>query len=810
MKMLRKLEPLIYIAAFFAITYVYFSPLFQGKTLPQSDITQWKYMNQDAVDEKERSGETPLWNSRMFGGMPAYQITGVKYYSPLRTLMLFNQYPSPANRILYGLIGAFIMFLCFGLNSRLAFVGSLVYAFSTYNLILLEAGHVTKANAIGLAPLVIGGVALLWRKKYILGLGVTGLGMGLQVFANHLQITYYLGIIIIAWFITKFVMAIKEKTLAEFFKVASLAAVGALLGIGANSVNLLLTQEYMKETIRGKSELTITPDKSEKEEISGGLDRDYAFQWSQGLEDLPTFIIPNFAGGGSSTYFGTKSNTYEALKRQGNPQARQIAERYPLAYWGSLPFTSGPEYYGAIIMFLFVMGFYISKGKEKWMFLVLFVLSMFMSMGKNFGLLNNLLFDYLPLYNKFRSVNMSLVIAQIITPLFAILTLHKLLKGKLSAEVIKHGALRSLYITGGFCVFVLIAAGMFDPSSSSDEQLGALVDDVKADRIALMRMDAFRSLVFIGVAFGLIWFWLREKISAQTLFWVLAVAAVVDLWAVDKRYLNNKNFVRSQAYEQNFQPNNADLQILEDTTNFRVFDGTVNAFNNARVCYFHRSVGGYHAAKLRRFQDVIEFHIMNNNMRIMNMLNAKYIIQTSGENGPPVANLNPNALGSVWLVDQYRMVDNPDQEILALKDFEPAREAIIDRRYADQLKGLEIAEDSNARIDLTFFSSDTLRYEYNTSSEQLAVFSEIYYNSNKGWQAYIDGEKVDHFRCNYILRGMRIPQGKGEITFIFEPQSYEVGKQIAGITSYAVYVLLIAGILWNLRFLVKRKESKTE
>ena len=810
MKNFQKFEILIYVASFFALTYLYFSPLFQGKSLPQSDITQWKFAHQEAKQEVDENGVSPLWNSRMFGGMPGYQISGVRYSQPIGKLAGLNKLPSPANRILFGLIGAFVMFLSFGLNARLAFVGSIVYAFSTYNIILLEAGHVTKANAIGLAPLVIGGVALLWRRKYLLGAGLTGVGMSLQIWANHLQITYYLGLIMIAWFVVRFIMAVNDKSYKEFFKVALIAAVSAGLGIATNSVNLLLTQEYMKETIRGKTELTIAPDLKTKEDISSGLDRDYAFQWSQGVEDLPTFIIPNFAGGGSSTYFGTKSETYEALKKQGNPQARQIAEQYPLAYWGSLPFTSGPEYYGAIVMFLFCMGFFLMKGKEKWVFLVLFVLSLFMSLGKNFGLLNNFLFDYLPLYNKFRSVNMSLVIAQIVAPLFAFISLNELFKKHHKKEAVKNALLKAFYISGGFCVFILLTAGMYDPSSSNDQQLGSLVDAVKSDRIKLIRIDAFRSLVFISLAFGSFWFWLQGKIKDTAVFWLVALAAVIDIWSVDKRYLNNDNFVQTQSYEQAFQPTEADLQILQDSSNFRVFDGTVNAFNNARVCYFHRSVGGYHAAKLRRFQDVIEFHIMKNNMRIMNMLNAKYIIQQAGENGPVVANPNPNALGNAWFVNEFKMVNNADEEILALNDFNPATEAIVDKRYADQIGDLTIQQDSNASIELTYFSPDTLRYRYRANTDQLAVFSEIYYNSGKGWQAYINGEKAEHFRCNYILRGMKLPAGEAEITFIFEPASYAMGTKIAGISSIAVIILLASGIAWSLLNLLRGKEAEKE
>lgn len=801
------IEVVIGLVLIFVVTYIFFSPAFSGKTLPQGDITQYTYSAKEAVDYRSSNGETPLWNSRMFGGMPGYQITGVNYTVPLFQLIGFTNLPHPAGLLFKLLVFSFVMFLCFGLRPLLAALGSLVYSFSSYNLILVEAGHNTKVEAIAYAAIVLGGLALLWRRKYVLGTALTALGMALQVGANHLQITYYLGLIIVAWFISELVRAIREKSWKPFILTASLALAAALIGIASNSVNLLLTQEYMTETIRGKTELTITPDNKPKEDITGGLDRDYAFQWSQGLGDVFTFIVPNIVGGGSSTYVGTKSETYEALKRQGNPQARQIAESYPITYWGALPFTSGPEYFGALVVFLFVLGFFMMKGPYKWWFLVVFALSLLMSMGKNFGLLNNLLFDYFPLYNKFRSVNMAQVMAQIVAPIFAMMALHELFKEKQAMDVVKNALLKALYITGGFCLFVLVLGGTFDPSSENDSQLGGLVDAVKSDRIKLMRMDALRSLAFIAVGFLTLWYWLKGKLKKDYALGIIAFASFIDLWTVDRRFIDAKSFVKPNDYQQAFQPTPADLQILQDKSNYRVFDGTANAFNSARASYFHRSVGGYHAAKLRRVQDVIEFHIVNNNMNIMNMLNTKYIIQNGQEGQPPVVSQNPGALGNAWFVNSYRMVNNADEEILALKDFNPANEAIVDKRFDEQIKGLSIVPDSNASIELSYFSPDTMKYSYQTGSEQLAVFSEIYYNSSKGWQAYLNGEKVDHLRCNYLLRGMKLPAGKGEITFVFEPQNYARGKQIAGISSILVFALLGIGIIMALKDWFSRKNS---
>lgn len=811
MSLIKKFLPHIsLIVAFFAITYLYFSPVFQGKAFPQGDTTQWKFSAQEANEYRAEHGKTPFWNSRMFGGMPGYQVTQVEGNNHVKKLVSWIAIPHPANKFFYLMVFSFIMLLAFGVNPWLAGIGAIAYAFSSYNLILLEAGHNTKVNAIAFAPIVIAGVALLFRQKYLLGTTLTAVGMALQIGANHIQITYYLGLILAVWFVSELIFAIKQNNLKPYLLAAGLAIIGACLGLASNSVNLLLTQEYSEETIRGKSELTITPDGLEKE-VSGGLDPAYAFAWSQGLEDVFTFYIPNIAGGGSGTYFGKESETYEDLKRQGHPQARQLAQNYPFAYWGSLPFTSGPEYFGAIVIFLFVLGMFTLSARYKWWALSVFILSFIMSMGDNFSLINDLLFDYLPLYNKFRSVNMAQVIAQIITPLLAIIGLQQFIRSDRSKEEKKKILLRSFYVVGGFAVFVILISYAIEPTRPQDDQFQGILDAIIADRKTLMRQDAFRSLIFVALSFGALFYFLKEKIKKETVFVVLGVLILVDLWMVDVRYLDHDAFVKPRKAQQTFEPSAVDHQILQDKTNFRVFDGRANAFNNARASYFHRSVGGYHAAKLRRFQDVVDFHIVNNNNKILDMLNTKYYIQKD-KSGKEFVQRNPNATGNAWFVEEINYVENPDKEILALTDFNPQTEAIVDQRYKDHLAGIPTRSsvDSSASIQLTYFSPDTLAYASNNTKEQLAVFSEIYYNSGKGWQAYLDNKKVDHIRVNYILRGMSIPSGKHKITFIFEPESYYTGLAMANTSGVIIYLLVAVSLGFYVFKFLKSNRNEPE
>lgn len=795
----KYLQYIIPIGIFALLTFVYMAPAFNGKVVRQGDIQQYSGASKEIMDYKAKDGKGPLWTNSMFGGMPSYQISYEppnNYAKYLRDISIFRH---PVNMLFIGMVFAFLLLLTFGVNPWIAAIGGVAYAFTSYNVILIEAGHNTKLYAIAYAPLLLAGLNLLLTKRYLLGAGVTAAAMALQLQANHFQITYYLALIIGMWMVAELIVAIKNKTLKPFLIAAAIFGGASLIGLGTNAVSLLLTEEYSKETIRGKSELTTLPDTTAKKVASSGLDIEYAFDWSQGLEDLPTILIPNFAGGGSGTELGNGDATKKLLQQMAqsqDPQQAQQGQYYlsqkinPWAYWGSLPFTSGPVYFGALVLFLFAAGMFYSKNPTKWWWFAAVVLSLMLSLGKNLMWFNSILFHYLPMYNKFRSVNMSLVIGQIAVAIFAIISLNELLKENADKVRVKKSLLRALYVLGGFCVLMILYSGgaeLGDPTKAPAEAL--------QDRASYIRMDALRSLFFMGAGFAAFWYYLKGKLTPNYIIAIVGILVLVDLWSVDRRYLNDKSWEKAKAYESaNTTPSEADLQILKDKSYYRVYDASQNPFTSAKASYFHHSIGGYHAAKLRRFQEVVEWYIAKNNMEVLNMLNAKYFIQQDQQTGKLVAAQNPDAYGNVWFVKDYKIMENANQEIKTLGKINPRNTAIIDKRFTDQLKGVSITYDSSNAITFDTYHPDKLTYSSNTKTPQVAVFSEMYYNDKKGWNAYIDGKKVSHFRCDYILRGMVIPAGTHKIEFRFEPATLQKASTIALVSNAGMYLLLLVGL----------------
>ena len=795
----KYLQYIVPLAMFAVLTMVYMAPAFNGKVVRQGDIQQYSGASKEILDYKAKEGKGPLWTNSMFGGMPSYQISYEapnNYAKYLRNITIFKH---PVNMLFIGMVFAFILLLTFGVNPWIAAIGGVAYGFSSYNLILIEAGHNTKLYAIAYAPILLAGLNLILTKKYLLGAGVTAAAMALQLQANHFQITYYLGLIIGLWMIAEFIMAIKNKTLKPFLIACVIFGGASLIGLGTNSVSLLLTEEYSKETIRGKSELTVLPDSTTKAVASTGLDIDYAFDWSQGWEDLPTILIPNFAGGGSGTELGNNDASKKYLQQMAqsqDPQQVQQAQYYlsqktnPWAYWGSLSFTSGPVYFGALVLFLFATGMFLSKNPTKWWWLAALVLSLFLSMGKNLMWFNSILFHNLPFYNKFRSVNMSLVIGQIAVAIFSIISLNELLKENVDKAAVKKALMRAFYIIGGFCVLMILYSGgaeLGDPTKVPAEAI--------TDRATYLRMDALRSLFFIGAGFAAFWYYLKGKLPKNYIIAIIGVLVLVDLWSVDRRYLNDKSWEKAKTYETaNTTPNEADIEILKDKSYYRVYDVTQNPFTSAKASYFHHSIGGYHAAKLRRFQEVVEWYIAKNNMSVLNMLNAKYFIQQDQQTGKLLAIPNAEACGNAWFVKDLKMMENANEEIKTLGTINPKNTVIVDKRYADQLKGFAPSFDSASAITFDTYHPDRLTYSSNAKTPQLAVFSEMYYNDKKGWNAYIDGKKVSHFRCDYILRGMVIPAGSHKIEFRFEPATLEKASTIALVSNAGMYLLLLVGL----------------
>lgn len=792
-----------YIAAivvFLIIALFYCSPVFQGKVVYQSDVLQAVGMQKEMKDYSDKTGDYTLWTNSMFGGMPTYQIgkAGVPDYNIFAKIGKFLRFNLPAYSVdiifLY-LLGFFILLIALGVNPWLAIGGSIAFGFSSYNIIIIIAGHVNKAFVIGFMPLILAGVLLVFKRKYIIGALLTIISFGAHLYFNHVQMTYYLMICLLILFIVEFIFSLKNKEFKKFLIAASIIAGSFLLGLVPNISGLLTTYEYSKDTIRGKSELM-----QEGEKQSGGLDKDYAYSWSYEKLETFTLLIPNFKGGASGGKLSTGSEMYKTLVDHGYPtnQARQFIQQAP-TYWGEQSFTYGPVYFGAVICFLFVLALFLVDKKYVWWIGVMSVIAFFLSWGKHMEWFSDIFFYYFPMYNKFRSVSSILVIPSVLFPLLAFLGLKKIYDGDISKTELINKIKLAAGITGGLALFfLLIGSALFSFTSPMDEQYRSagypdwLMNAIQNDRISIFRKDALRSLFLILATVAVIWFFIKDQLKKEYFIAAICLLILFDMWPVAKRYLNIDDFqIKKQA--QAYQPTQADLQILQDKDpDFRVFNLTMNPFAETHTSYFHKSLGGYHGAKLRRYQELIEHHLAKNNMNVINMLNTKYFI-VPDENKQPVAQQNPGALGNAWFVDDVKVVNNADEEIAALTDFNPSKTAILDKRFLDKLPDLsKLKVDSvpeNAKIRLASYAPNKLTYSYEAPQPMFAVFSEIYYNDTKGWNAYLDGKKVPHVRVNYVLRGMALPDGMHQIEFKFEPQIFYKSQKIE------LYSSIVAGIV---------------
>jgi hypothetical protein len=791
---LKSITPhLIAASIFLVILFIYFWPIVGGKSLIQSDITQITGSLKEATNYHSKTGEEILWSNSGFGGMPVWRGYGknfINYFHHFTNSII----PNPILLCFFAFIGFYILLKSFKVNNLLCFAGAAGYTFSSFTLISIEACHINKVYDMTLMAPVLAGIVMLYQGRYWLGSGVTALFLSLQIFYGHVQITYYLIILTLFFVIAHFILSLKNKTLPAFTKASLILIMVCIISLAPNVSKLWTTSEYVKSTTRGGSELS-----TQKTE-GGGLDKEYAFQWSNGITETMTLFIPYFYGGSSHEELGKSSEVYKTLASKGyQNEAKEFSKSVPL-YWGDQPFTAGPVYFGAIICFLFILGLFLVKGNVKWWILGATILSIMLSWGKNLEWFTDLFFYYVPLYNKFRSVTMILSIAQITVPLLGFLALRDIISGKLSKEEIFNGLKRSTYIMGGIALFFALFGGfVFDFSSESDAQLAQfpewLMEAIKSDRASKLRLDSLRSLFFVLAAAGLIWALVKEKITSRNFYLILSLLILTDLILVDKRYLNNEDFKIKKNYEKEvFAKSPADEAILQDPDpDFRVFNTTKGITSDAITSYYHKSLGGYSAIKLRRYQDIIDSALSRSNMAVINMLNTKYFIGTDKETGTMTAQRNPGALGNAWFVNNYKFVKNADEEINAIKNFDPSKTAIVDEKFKDQLQGKSFSKDSTGKIRLTSYHPNRLSYEYEASSEQLVVFSEIYYQP--GWNAYIDGKLSPHFRVNYILRAMIVPGGKHKIEFKFEPKSYIVGEKIslAGSLVLIFFLLLVFG-----------------
>ncbi|TPE45246.1 YfhO family protein [Pontibacter mangrovi] len=787
----------IAVLIFLFLTAVYFSPvLFQDKGLAQHDILQFKGGAKEIQDYRERTGEEALWTNSMFGGMPAYLIQTHfpgDWSGYIHKILTFDL-PALAGNIFITLICAYILLVAMGMSSWLAIIGAVAFSFTSYNLIILEAGHNTKSLTIAYIPMVLAGLIYALRKNLWVGAALFAVGLTMNLHFNHLQMTYYMLLLVLVFAVVEIIYAVKHGTVAELLKRGAVLLVAAILAVGVNFGRLYTTAEYSEYSIRGKSELT-QPNSGNN--VGSGLDRDYAFNWSYGVGETLTMLIPDMFGGSSTASLDTDSETYNAFLKMGAApaQAEQLVKQGLPMYWGAQPMTSGPVYVGAIVVFLFVLGLFIVDRRWTSWLVAGTILSIVLAWGKNFEAFNYFIFDHFPLYNKFRAVASALVIAQITIPFLAILALWKLINERSEVKNLDKKLLISGGITAGVCLLVGLFAGTASFMSDADQQLIQAqfpIDAIRADRASMMRSDAFRSLVFILLAAGLLYFYVKNKLSATVAIAGVGILVLVDLWSVDQRYLNNGDFERR--VEANFfQPTPADQMILQDTEDkerglsYRVIN-LPNPFNDARTSYFHKSVGGYHGAKLRRYQDLIDRHISQNNLEVLRMLNTRYAI--TGNPKQPVQRV-PDALGNAWFVEEVKPVQSPDEELEALTMFDAGATAVVDvskfpieRRHFNP---------DSATIKLTAYEPNDLKYEYEAAKEGVVVFSEIYYP--EGWQAYLDGEPVDHFRADYVLRAMEVPAGKHTIEFKFAPKSYYTGNTVSLISSILL-VLVVAGAIF--------------
>ncbi|AXE20754.1 hypothetical protein DR864_24980 [Runella rosea] len=801
---------LLVISGFAALSWGYMSPVLKGKVLIQSDPVQAAGLSHEVSEFYKKTGEFSYWTNSAFGGMPTYFIAGRLSKGAVAPVGMFTTQFGQGGYIFFYLLGAYLLLLALECGMLASLLGAIAFAFFSYNIQIIEAGHISKVNALAFSPIMMAGMVWAYRDKSWIGAAVFSLGLGLDLWANHAQITFYSGLLMIFLGIFELVRAIQQKYVGKFLVTTALIALFGAIVVANNTSTLWTTFEYTKETIRGKSELSPKPGQTK---VSDGLDRDYAFAWSYGKLESLTLLIPNFSGGASGGELDEKSEVYKTLGRYNiPPETASQFVRQISTYWGDQTFVGGGIYAGAIICFLFVLGLFIADNRYKYPFAVAFVFFLFISWGKNLAIFNYTLFDYAPMFNKFRAVSMAMSLVQLCMAVIAALGVKSLLANKPNWSELKRPFYISLGLTGGVALLFALVPGLFDFRSENDprfvenltQQFGnnrAAANEIYtallSDRSDMLRADAFRSLIFILLGAGLVWAYANQMLKNVTaVAGLLAGLVLIDMWAVDRRYLNNDSFQQKYySYDDLFQPSPANLQIMQDTDpNYRVIDLTTSPFQDAKPSYFHKSLGGYHGATLRRYREVVDAQMSKNNMAVYNMLNTRYFI-VPAQDGQPTVQRNPEALGNAWFVKEVKQVNNADEELKALDSFNPRLTAFVDKRFADQLKTVSLQADTSATIRLTEYKPNHLTYASDSKVAQVAVFSEIYYRGGIDWKAYVDGQETPHFRANYILRAMTVPSGKHKIEFKFDPPAVKTGQQIDRFAAVA-WILLLAGAVF--------------
>lgn len=850
---------LVSIAVFAILAMIYCAPVFSDNAIIQPDIVNYRGSAEEMKTFEKETGENIYWSNAMFGGMPTYQ-TGAKYNNDMIKSIdhFFRFLPRPADYIFLLFSGFFILGMVLFKNWKYALASSFFFALGAYFYIIIGAGHNGKVHAIAYFAPLTAGILLLYQRKYLLGFILTALFMGLELSANHPQMTYYLFLVLMVYCLVELFQSIQNKTIVSFLKSSGLVAAACLIGLGLNSTRLLSTYEYSKETTRGSSEMTLLQEKTD------GLDHGYITHWSYGKLETFNLLIPDFMGGPSQPKEENLNHYIDALQKQQyvldlnnefNAQAfSHLASSPVMTYWGDQPGTSGPAYQGAVVVFLFFLGLFLVRnqwGKYKWWLMIATVLSIVLAWGKNFSGLTNFMIDNFPLYDKFRAVSSMLVMAELTMPILAGLTLYVFFKDKQLTEQQKKKIL--LYAGGGFIglliVFYFLGGNLFSFSNdydlmskqqyldlakeyhpqalgSWDSVLNQLNEALRQDRIAMFKADTLRTLLFVVLTFGLLYLYQLKKIKNKTIV-ILGIGclALIDGWGINKRYLNDQNFIDEmfvenpfptqnstkllQGAQQNYHlasiaqkvPFNKSLDSLRraDPSQYRVFDNVNSTFNDASASFFVHAIGGYHGAKLKNFQDVIDLYFSGSSraeqlgvtqadmFKVLNLLNTKYLVH--GSPSAPMIEGNINAYGNAWLVGEVKWVENANEEILAIKDVDLTETVVLDQKLKNQVNE-NLSKKIGSKIDLVKYQPNQLIYKTEVNGPQLAVFSEIYYPH--GWTIKVDGEERPILKANYFLRAVQLEKGDKEIVMEFQPEIIQTGNTLT-LGFNVLFILLIVG-----------------
>ncbi len=828
------LPNLIAIVAFVIISALFSAPAVKGDRIAPHDTISWLYMSKEARDYYDKTGQNPGWTNNMFGGMPAsmiYEVSPTTWYSYLGQFLVFqsaDHMVNPIGYLLLTMIGCFVLLKAMRINTLISSIGAVAYALTAYTSILLASGHVNKVLDLAYLPGVIGGIIYIYRGRYLPGILSLTLFFCFYLATWHIQIIYYSIILIFAICLYFLFVAIRDNKLVSFFKSSAIIVTIALIGVLTVYSGLAGTSDYAKYSIRGGgSELTINKE-NRLQETKGGLSKEYAFSWSNGIGETFCAFIPNLYGGASGSDIGEDSHYGEALTQLGVPQ-QQVAGMTAQAptYFGDQPFLAGPMYFGVIVCFLAILALFIIKSPFKWVLFGAAIFFAMLSWGRNFSGLNYWLFDHMPLFNKFRSPNMVLSFSTLITIMLAFWGLYDFITSKQDKTVLfKRFKQASITTLGILVALILYSQFMMSYKSAADEQLaqsfgqhaGTLLKALKEDRAAMALKDGMRSLVFVLIVIAALWALVKERISAQVAVIIIGLACTIDLWSVAKRYLNEDSYKDAYTIEQEFfTPRPAEAQIMKDPDpNFKVLDLSINFTNDAKTSYFLKTIGGYHAAKLQSYQDLIETHISKLNSAVLNMLNTKYIINPDNKGNATVIP-NPAALGNAWFVSKVKYTKTADETILAMNApaindpkqdttgtaFNPKVEAIVRDQYQKTIGNSDFRVDSTAKISLTSYAPPHMIYESSNNQDGLAVFSEIYYPEN--WTAYVDGKATEIFPVNYVLRAIKVPAGKHKIEFKYVNQKFQKNEWVNLMGSILVTIVLVGTVAF---YIIRRKKQQ--